>query len=116
MITPLTSLTSMPLLLNALIVSARTLEPAAWMRRPLAPAPALEPSISINGTPAYPGCDVPSIVARPVMIGSGLAGEMVWTPAPGILNLIVLLGAAFVVVIASRNEPGPASGVFVPDG
>ena len=61
-----------------------------------------------------PGWLYPSIVTASVIAGSGVSGEIVCTPEPGMLNVIVSAPAVpFAATIASRREPAPVSFVFV---
>jgi hypothetical protein len=61
-----------------------------------------------------PGCVYPSIVTGPVIAGRGVVGEMVLTPDPEMLNLI-MSGPEweFAFRIACRSEPEPELFVFV---
>src|SRR5262245_4778430 len=48
-----------------------------------------------------------------VIVGRGESGEIVWTPLPGLLKLIVsVLGRLLVQMIAWRSEPMPESSVL----
>ncbi len=54
------------------------------------------------------------MVTCSVIVGSADAGVIVWTPVPGILNVIVsALRFAFASRIACRSEPAPASLVLL---
>jgi hypothetical protein len=79
--------------------------------------PAFWPLISMSGVPVYPGCVVPSITTGCVIAGNTFrnVGEIVWTPAPGILNVMTSGGppSLLAIVIASLSEPGPVLLVFV---
>ena len=69
-----------------------------------------DPFSSISGVPAYPGWVVASTFAELLISGSGVAGLIVCTPAPGILKAIVLVpGVLSESRIAWRNEPAPVS-------
>ena len=57
-------------------------------KRPVLSAGVFAPLSSMSGSPAYPGCVVPSIAVGPVIVGKLVAGAMVWTPAPAMLNLM----------------------------
>src|SRR5947209_4253595 len=59
-----------PVLLPAVIV------------RPRDDGPALAPLSSMRGTPAYPGCVVPSRTTGPVIVGRADRGLMVCGPLP----------------------------------
>ena len=84
------------------------------MVRPL-PPPATPPLISIKGSPAYPGCDVPSIRTGPVIAGNGVTGSIACTPVPGIAKSITAAVsiAPFAARRAALSEPSPLSFVFV---
>src|SRR5690349_12277827 len=87
------------------------------MVRPSAP-PACEPSNSISGVPAKPGCDQPSTTTGSVSAGSPDRRAIVCTPAPGMLNWMTsgpagLLGVALACDSAWRRLPAPASAVLV---
>src|SRR5437667_6008644 len=50
------------------------------------------------------------MITGSVIVGSADAGLIVWTPAPGMLKLIVSVpGVLLAQLIASRSEPGPVS-------
>ncbi len=54
------------------------------------------------------------MITASVIGGSGVAGVIVWTPAPGMSKAIVSEPAvALASRIAWRSEPAPASPVFV---
>ncbi len=81
---------------------------------PLAPAPALEPLRKINGVAPVPGWVVASMVSVLVIVGSGVSGAIVCTPAAAMSNEITLeLGAALATRMAFRNDPAPESLVLV---
>ena len=89
------------------------------------PTPVFVPSSSIRITALVawsgafvlaldPDCVYPSTVTGPVICGSALAGEMVWTPEPTIAKPIVSAPpAALASRIAWRREPAPLSAVVV---
>ena len=88
--------------------------PPALTSSPATPWPAPAPSSSMSGVPAYPGWVVPSIVTGSVISGRADAGEMVWTPAPGIANTMMSApGFALASRIAWRSDPAPLSAVLV---
>ena len=88
---------------NRLMTSPVTRLSPAVMYRPLAPTPALEPSISMIGVPAKPGCVVPSITTGPTIVGSAESGTIDFCPEP-ITNRIVSVPAfALAALIASRS-------------
>src|SRR5262249_1657028 len=87
------------------------------MLRPLTPAPALVPFNSINGVPANPVCDVPSMMRGSVIVGRAEVGVIVWTPLPMLKWILSVPAFRFATVIASRSDSkpsGPAGFASVP--
>ena len=86
----------------------RTVESPALIVSPSVPSPVELPLISTSGCPAKPGCVVPSIVTESLIVGSGEAGVIVWTPEPGMANEIVFApGARFACSMAARSVQCP---------
>lgn len=89
------------------------LEPALIVK-PLTFVPACAPFRTIKGAPLKPGCVVPSMVTGVVMVGSADCGLIVCTPVP--MRKSMTFGPGLMLLLsrmASRNEPSPASSVFV---
>ncbi len=66
------------------------------------PAETPEPSSSISGAPAYPGCEVPSI-SRVSDTSSLLVSEILCGPLPIANSISSSVGAAFASSTASRS-------------
>ena len=73
------------------------------MRSPLVPLGAAEPSISMIGVPAKPGCVVPSIITGSVIAGRADVGEIVFAPDPIENRIVSTPAAALAALIASRS-------------
>src|SRR4051794_4581343 len=88
---------------NRLMTSPVTRLDPAEMRSPLEPFGAEEPSISMIGVPAKPGCVVPSIVTASEIVGRFAVGEIVFTPDPIENRIVSTPAAALAALIASRR-------------
>src|SRR5581483_4681441 len=98
--------TSMPASPNLTMSRSFTVTDEAESVRPSVLAPAAPPSTVISGSPANPGCVLPSIVADSVIAGSRVAGAIVCAPEP-IENAIRSSPAdAFASWIAARSVHG----------
>ena len=78
-----------PLALNRLMMSPRTVLPPPIIVSPLTAAPAPAPFNSMSGVAVNPGCVVPSMMTASRIVGSPpTPGAMVCTPAPEMLKLM----------------------------
>ena len=95
-------------------IGARFAAVASGLALAVVLGPALVPFSSITGEPVKPGCVVPSMVTAPVIVGRAESGDMVCTPEPGMLKVIVSVPViSFASSIACRNNPTPLSFVLV---
>src|SRR5262245_34845440 len=88
---------------NRLITRPVTRLPPPEIRSPFEPAPARDPSISMIGVPAKPGCVVPSIVTGSRIVGSADVGWIVLAPDPIEKRIVSVPGVALAALIASRS-------------
>src|SRR5260221_6816987 len=99
------------------MIRPRIVTPPARTSSPFA-IPASPPLISMRRTASSParfacapGCVNPSMaVPGHEIAGKAVAGEIVWIPGPGMLNVIVCAAQfASTKLIASRSDPAPLS-------
>ena len=67
----------------------------------------------MSGAPAYPGCDVPSIVIGVVMLGRGDIRRIVCAPVPTLKSIVFGPGLEFARPISQRSVPEPLSALLV---